>query len=56
MDQYVTIQRDLFSQMTRELDEVWQIEIVYGLVRKNIRDRVSCTDIATLENKITNDT
>jgi hypothetical protein len=48
-DQYVTIQRDRFSQMTRELDEVWQIDIVYGLVRKKIRDRVSRTDIETFE-------
>jgi hypothetical protein len=54
MDQYVTIQRDRFSQMTRELDEVWQIDIVYGLVRKKIRDRVSRTDIETFEDLLEN--
>jgi hypothetical protein len=43
-----------FSQMTRELDEVWQIDIVYGLVRKKIRDRVSRTDIETFEDLLEN--
>jgi hypothetical protein len=39
-DQYVTMQRDRLARMSRKLDEEWQLDVVYGLLRKAIRDRV----------------
>jgi hypothetical protein len=45
-DQYVTMQRDRLARMSRKLDEEWQLDIVYGLLRKAIRDRVPRDAIA----------
>jgi hypothetical protein len=41
IDQYVivTVQRDRFYRVSRELDEERQLDIVYGLLRKAIKDR-----------------
>jgi hypothetical protein len=39
-DQYVTMQRDRLARMFRKLDEEWQLDVVYGLLRKAICDRV----------------
>ncbi|KYB29879.1 hypothetical protein TcasGA2_TC034535 [Tribolium castaneum] len=46
-DRYVTIQRDRLAQMTRHLDEEWQIDVVYGLLRHKIRDKIPRSDIGS---------
>ncbi|XP_063904794.1 activity-regulated cytoskeleton associated protein 2-like [Zophobas morio] len=48
-DKYVTLQRERLGQMSRELDEQWQLDVIYGLLRYKIRDRVPRTDIATFQ-------
>jgi hypothetical protein len=46
IDQYVTMQRDRLARMSRKLDEEWQLDVVYELLRKTIRDRVPRDDVA----------
>jgi hypothetical protein len=46
IDQYVTMQRDRLARMSRKLDEEWQLDVVYELLRSAIRDRVPRDGVA----------
>ncbi|KAI4471164.1 arf-gap with dual ph domain-containing protein 1-like protein [Holotrichia oblita] len=48
-DQFVTSQRDRFSQLSEDLPEKWQIDMVYALLRSKIRDRVPRDDVTTFQ-------
>lgn len=48
-DQFVTSQRDRFSQLSEDLPEKWQIDMVYALLRPKIRDRIPRDDVATFQ-------
>ncbi|KAJ3662387.1 hypothetical protein Zmor_006738 [Zophobas morio] len=43
-DKFITVQRERLAQMTRDLDEEWQLDIIYGLLRYYIRDKIARSD------------
>ncbi|KAJ3665664.1 hypothetical protein Zmor_001151 [Zophobas morio] len=43
-DKFITIQQERLAQMTRDLDEEWQLDIIYGLLRYHIRDKIARSD------------
>jgi hypothetical protein len=49
VDRFVTIQRDLLSRLSRELDEQWQLDIVFGLLTVRVRNRLQREEIATFD-------
>ncbi|KAK9728357.1 hypothetical protein QE152_g18090 [Popillia japonica] len=51
-DQFVTSQRDRFSQLSEDLPEKWQIDMVYALLRAKIRDRVPRDDVTTFQDLV----
>ncbi|KAJ3656486.1 hypothetical protein Zmor_015559 [Zophobas morio] len=46
-DAYITRQRERLSRMSRQLDEQWQMDILYGLLRRRLRDRIARTEVDT---------
>ncbi|KAK9708048.1 hypothetical protein QE152_g27441 [Popillia japonica] len=48
-DQFVTSQQDRFSQLSEDLPEKWQIDMVYALLRPKIRGRVPRDDVTTFQ-------
>lgn len=48
-DQFVTLQRERLSQLSRPLDEQWQLDMVYCLLRRTIRDRIPRADVNTFD-------
>jgi hypothetical protein len=46
---YITIQRNLFSHLSGTLTTSWQIDIVFGLIKNDIRGKLRREEITTFE-------
>jgi hypothetical protein len=49
VDRFITIQRDLLSRMSRALDEEWQIDIIFGLLKAKLRNRLQREEIFSFD-------
>ena len=53
IDRYITAQRHLFARLSRRLEESWQIDILFGLIRAGLRNRLKREEIHSFDDLLT---